>query len=195
MQKMCKKCGVSKDINEFHRSSGYTDGRCSKCKFCANEERAIYVAKNPEKVRQSQRKYEQTSKKRHKYRQAWLKAHDGIWRTYNRSFYQKNTEHCRKQRRDRYEEYRRQAMTMLGGVKCEKCGCDRYELLEINHKNGNGAKELRSKWKTLSNFVRAIVLGKRKTDDLNVLCRPCNAVHYLEMKHGPLPFQIEWRYE
>jgi hypothetical protein len=32
----------------------------------------------------------------------------------------------------------------------------------------------------------------RDVDDLELLCRPCNAVHYLEMRHGPLPFRIVW---
>ena len=44
-----------------------------------------------------------------------------------------------------------------------------------------------------SSFIRAIVLGDRKIDDLNILCRPCNSLHYLELKHGKLPYKITWK--
>jgi hypothetical protein len=72
-------------------------------------------------------------------------------------------------------------------IACVRCGCDRPELLEINHKNGGGRKDLVGKW-----FYRAIVKLERDTGDLELLCRPCNAIHYLELKHGPLPFRMTW---
>lgn len=87
--------------------------------------------------------------------------------------------------------YRRRAVLLVGrGVlSCVRCGCDRVELLEINHKNGGGGKELRglgSKWH------RMIAKLERSVDDLELLCRPCNAVHALELIHGPLPYRIVW---
>ena len=33
---------------------------------------------------------------------------------------------------------------------------------------------------------------KRTVDDLELLCRPCNAVHALELLHDPLPFVVVW---
>ena len=62
----------------------------------------------------------------------------------------------------------------------------------INHKNGNGGKELKTKWKTSANFVRAIAMGHRQIDDLDVRCKPCNNLHYLELKYGKLPYEIKW---
>jgi hypothetical protein len=35
-------------------------------------------------------------------------------------------------------------------------------------------------------------VGKRTTEDLELLCRPCNALHWLEMKYGPLPMRVVW---
>jgi hypothetical protein len=33
---------------------------------------------------------------------------------------------------------------------------------------------------------------ERDTADLELLCRPCNAIHYLESKYGPLPLRVVW---
>ena len=87
--------------------------------------------------------------------------------------------------------YRRRAVLLVGrGVlACVRCGCDVPELLEINHKNGAGGKEHRELGQR---FYTAIAKMRRIVDDLELLCRPCNAVHYLEMKHGPLPFRVVW---
>lgn len=86
---------------------------------------------------------------------------------------------------------RRQAMQLVGRglVACVRCGCDRSELLEINHKEGGGGKELRG---TGHKFYREIAKLRRAVDDLELLCRPCNAIHYLELKYGPLPFRVVW---
>lgn len=95
-----------------------------------------------------------------------------------------------KQSTDWYRRQRRRALLLVGrGVLvCVRCGCDRPELLEINHKNGGGRKDLVGKW-----FHRALVRLERNTDDLELLCRPCNAIHYLEMKYGPLPLRVVWK--
>jgi len=61
---------------------------------------------------------------------------------------------------------------------CCRCGCKDSRALEINHKNLGGRKEnLRGRL-----LYDAIISGKRKTDDLEITCRVCNAAHYLEKK-------------
>ena len=72
---------------------------------------------------------------------------------------------------------------------CVSCGCDREELLEINHVNGGGGKEFKKKG---NKFYIDIAKMRRETNDLELLCKPCNAIHYLELKFGNLPFQIKW---
>lgn len=74
--------------------------------------------------------------------------------------------------------------------KCSRCGCNDFRLLEINHKNGGGSIE--RKTSTREEFLRSIIDGKRPADDLELLCRPCNAIHYLEMKYGKLPIRVVW---
>lgn len=87
--------------------------------------------------------------------------------------------------------YRRRAVMLVGRgiLACSRCGCNRPDLLEINHKNGGGGVELRA---LKGKFYRAIAKMDRSVDDLELLCRPCNAVHALELKFGPLPFRVVW---
>jgi hypothetical protein len=87
--------------------------------------------------------------------------------------------------------YRNRSRLLVGRgrLECVGCGCDKIELLEINHKNGGGGKE----FKELGNkFYRDIAKMERTVDDLELLCRPCNAVHYLQTKFGPLSFKVLW---
>jgi len=88
--------------------------------------------------------------------------------------------------------YRRRALLLVGRgvVACVGCGCDDARLLEINHKNGGGGKEHASL--NGRGFHRQIAQMKRSVDDLDLRCRPCNAVHFLESKYGPLPFKVTW---
>lgn len=77
-----------------------------------------------------------------------------------------------------------------GSIACIRCGCDRAELLEINHKNGGGRKEIRA----LGNkFYRSILNLERGVEDLELCCKVCNALHALELKYGDLPFAVMYR--
>jgi hypothetical protein len=86
---------------------------------------------------------------------------------------------------------RRAALLFIGGgeLKCVRCGCDKYEALEINHKNGGGRAEL---LKLKGKFYRDIAKRERDILDLEICCRVCNSLDYLERKLGPLPFSIQW---
>ena len=74
---------------------------------------------------------------------------------------------------------------------CASCGCNDLRLLEVNHKNGGGGKEYHS-LKSNTNFYRDISMLRRGTEDLEILCRVCNAKHYLESKYGKLPLEVIW---
>jgi hypothetical protein len=76
--------------------------------------------------------------------------------------------------------------------KCENCGCGDTRLLEVNHKNGGGNKELQN-GKNTNKFMWDIYMGRRKIDDLNLLCRVCNALHYLELKYGKTKYTIIYK--
>lgn len=64
-----------------------------------------------------------------------------------------------------------------GKIECVRCHCTDIRVLDINHINGGGTKETGSGQK----IYPRIIDGTRKTDDLNILCKNCNWLHYLEM--------------
>lgn len=84
-------------------------------------------------------------------------------------------------------------ITKGADYKCARCGCDDIRLLEINHKYGNGYKERASNNFNAWKFLMDIATDKRSVEDLELLCRPCNAVHFLERKFGLLPIKVFWR--
>ena len=58
-QKKCTKCGETKSITEFHKNKKHRDGRCSTCKECDRKNLNEWRSKNPEKVRnQNKRQYQ-----------------------------------------------------------------------------------------------------------------------------------------
>ena len=74
-----------------------------------------------------------------------------------------------------------------GIIACVRCGCTDIRFLEANHKNGGGRQER----KTLGgSTIRAVASGRRKTDDLELTCKPCNAIHALELKYGYVPLKV-----
>lgn len=79
--------------------------------------------------------------------------------------------------------------------KCVNCGCNELEFLEINHKNSDGVKRgetgFKPKIKTYK-FYNMILSGERKTDDLEILCRVCNSLHYLKSKYVSANFEVKW---
>lgn len=84
------------------------------------------------------------------------------------------------------------AMQIVSGLekpKCKNCGCSDLRALEMNHKNLGGSKERRMRGNQL--LYGAIISGKRRTNDLDVLCRICNSKHYLEKKFD-LHFEVKF---
>lgn len=78
-----------------------------------------------------------------------------------------------------------------GKICCEGCGCTELSFLEINHLNGGGSKEFKENRK---NTQDRILKGERKTDDLNILCRVCNALDHLARKNimQSKRFNVKW---
>ena len=96
------------------------------------------------------------------------------------------------ERRQRVYARKRVLVMISHSIKptCVRCGCDDERLLEINHKNGGGRQEF---LKQGNKLYWDIIMLRRTTDDLEILCRVCNAWHYLELKFNEsLPFKVVW---
>ena len=113
---------------------------------------------------------------------------------YDREYYEKNKEiileqkreynqeHREKQieyKRKRYQACKNKLIEKLGG-KCIYCGCNIPEALEINHINGGGHSEYREKG---AYRIYREILGGIYPYPTELVCKVCNAVHYLKMKN------------
>lgn len=122
------------------------------------------------------------------------------WRAANRDKDRLTFKKYRKSHPEKDQEYRKnlrlRALKKISPIMaCCACGCDKYDLLEINHKNCGGSVEIKKVYGNNQNFYLAIANGKRAIDDLNLLCRMCNILHYLEVVHGKLPYELKWNHE
>lgn len=113
-----------------------------KCRFCGNTFRATRV--DASRCPACRKKYLQEYRKRKSVRQ---------------------------RRRDRYREIREEVIRGYGG-KCECCGEDRIEFLAIDHRNGGGRKERRTK--SIYQILRKIQEDSYP-DEYRVLCHNCNS--------------------
>lgn len=52
MKRICRTCGLEKNIEEFHKSKSFSDGRNNKCAKCVNDYNSLYGKKK----RQEQKK-------------------------------------------------------------------------------------------------------------------------------------------
>jgi len=74
---------------------------------------------------------------------------------------------------------RLRAMNKIGGAKCVNCGCNLLEALEINMKEGGHNRKI-----SVKNTPHLIVSERVDLSLFNVMCRPCNNLHYLGLKLG-----------
>ncbi len=94
-------------------------------------------------------------------------------------------------KRDYKKRLRERVIEILGGPICVNCGCNKKEILEINHIKGNGRQELK-KYQNYHAFFRAIINQKVNKSDYDILCCVCNAKHYVENKLGIKGYKIEF---
>lgn len=120
-----------------------------------------------------------------------MREHMIVWRERRKENPDYNPEEERRKWREQHKRVRERAMERLGGQKCSNCGCDNFSVLEINHINGGGRKAL--KVKQNRQLYRDIVNDKVNLSEYNVLCRVCNALHYVGEILGLQGHQVLWR--
>lgn len=92
---------------------------------------------------------------------------------------------------DRTATTRLKAINFLGGPVCMGCGCTDLRIIEINHVFGDGTKERKTKRNSIE-IYRDIYLGRTPKENYNVLCKVCNAVHYIKLKFNINNYNIKW---
>ena len=122
-------------------------------------------------------RYRATEKGKQKHRE-YMQAYMLAYRERRKQSIDYNPEDERRKWREQHKLVRERAMERLGGKQCANCGCNEFSILEINHINGGGRKAL--KIKQNRQLYRDIMNDKVDLSEYNILCRICNALHYVE---------------
>jgi len=144
-----------------------------------------YRAKNRDRMNAIQREWNRRNPERRRAIQnRWVAKHSEYYATHH-------VEYDRK----RNARNKRKALEMLGGAKCARCGVDDIRFLEVNHVNGEGGG--RERVAVATTIHRAILARRVDITKLNVLCKVCNALEFLERKFPDIVgrFDIKWRSE
>jgi len=98
-------------------------------------------------------------------------------KAYMQSWYLKNQTAQRKRNNEYVIEIKTKCFALFGS-KCKIYGFEDIRALQLDHINGGGHQEgLQGQ-----NLYRAILFGKRKTDDLQLLCANHNVIKRFENK-------------
>ena len=135
-------------------------------------------------------RYRATEKGKQKHREH-MREYTIAWRKHRKESGDYNPEEERRKWREQHKRIRERAMERLGGRKCCNCGCNDFSVLEINHINAGGRKALKERQNR--QLYRDIVNDRVNLNDYNVLCRVCNALHYVREILGVKGHQILWR--
>lgn len=92
--------------------------------------------------------------------------------------------------RTKHYNYKMKALKTISGTDtpvCVKCGYSDMRALTINHKNGDGNKDV----SRVAGIYILVARGKRKIDDLEIMCQNCNRI--FEYERGRLKLPIHMR--
>ena len=135
-------------------------------------------------------RYNASEKGKQKHRE-FMRGYIIEWRKRRRESADYDQEEERRKWREQHKKVREKAMVRLGGKRCVNCGCDDFSILEINHIKGGGRKAL--KQTPNRQLYRQIVNDKVDLSEYNVLCRVCNALHYVQDILGIKGHTVSWR--
>ncbi len=135
-------------------------------------------------------RYNQSEKGKATHRE-FMREYMREWRKRRKAAQQYDPEEDRRKWREQHRRVREAAIGKLGGNVCANCGCDEVGILEINHILGGGRQALKETQNR--QLYRAIVNDKVNLNEYNVLCRVCNALHYVGDVLGIRGHQVLWR--
>lgn len=81
-------------------------------------------------------------------------------------------------RKATYERLKRQAMEVLGGVRCKRCGFSDLRALQIDHTNGGGSLHRKKQGIYSTSLYSRII--KYGSGGFQVLCANCNIIKKIE---------------
>jgi hypothetical protein len=138
---------------------------------------------------ESQKRYRASEKGSQKHRE-YMREYMLAYRERRKQSSDYNPEEERRKWCEQHHQVREKAIERLGGKLCANCGCDEFNLLEINHINGGG--RVAAKVRQSRQLYRDIVSNRVESRDYNVLCRVCNALHYVQDILGVKGHKVTW---
>jgi hypothetical protein len=169
--KICAKCKVDLPLESFSRHSREKDGLNCYCRECKSEMDKAYQENNKEKIKVRRHKYYKENEKEIKDKTfAYKKINPDKARVYSKTS---------------NKVIKAEAMKYYcqGDIKCQGCGDDEFELLTIDHIDGNGNKHRQETGaKTGKNFCFWLKRNNYPSG-FQVLCWNCQWLkRYQEMK-------------
>lgn len=136
-----------------------------------NKTQQAWNKANPEKVKEHAKNYRDKHREKNKLT--------------SKNWVQNNRERHNRCLRKYTHKLHDKVIDLLGGkcishIKYFGCECIDKRILQVNHIDGGGCKEFKKVGSI--RFYKAILDGKRKTDDLDVRCANCNILFKWENK-------------
>lgn len=97
MKKICSKCGIEKELSEFHKQAMGKNGRRAICKICRKKIEQIYRINNKEYIAQQRKQYYIDNKKHITkcHKQYRINNREHLIK-YQQQYYKDNPEICKK---------------------------------------------------------------------------------------------------
>lgn len=130
----------------------------------------------------------------------WCKeCHQEYYKLHMREHRKNNPDKTHANSKKWYEKQRSQVFEHYGN-KCAECGCPEItfklpnskkeqRILELNHLHGGGQLDLNS---NVQKYYQ-LVVGERKWEDYNLLCKVCNTAHYVREIAGIKGHKVIWK--
>jgi hypothetical protein len=109
--KVCSKCNITKNLNEFHSDKYKKDNLSSSCKICNNNRTELYKLKNPDKVKESKKKEYLKNIERYREHNKKYRDQNGDKITkYLKDYYLNNKEILIDRNKERYQQKKQEIL-------------------------------------------------------------------------------------
>lgn len=117
MEKICRKCNISKSLLSFPKKSSNKDGLYSYCKDCKKSDDALYVSKNREKTNLYKKKWRESNKeysyayyqenkdRLDSYKKTWVKENKNLNSSYHKKWKENNKNYVDKNKKESDKKY------------------------------------------------------------------------------------------
>lgn len=124
--KRCSRCKLEKTRSDFHADRRAKNGLQSKCKACQKSLTYDWRRRNPEVVRETQRRSARRNANKRNRK--------------SREYYRNNAEEMKARERARQRSLKDAAYNAYGGHRCNCCGESIVQFLCIDHVNNDGSR-------------------------------------------------------